>query len=464
MNRPVIIKIVALGTVLLALLFGLSLVQDVVNDRQSHRYQAASSVANSIAGNQTVVGPFVHMSCVESWDEKVKDPDGTTTVQEKRREFMMTAVPESLDIKSSTGIENRARGLHQVNVFNNKAIIKAEWASLNKLKPTQEVKNSRMNCGTPILMLGVSDVRGIRNVKLNVDGTPHKLKAGTFHPVYSKGVHATLPDNLRNSNSSSNSNSAIIAIVEMELVGTDSLSIAPVGDTTQVRMQSNWPHPSFAGRFSPAERNITEQGFDATWRLTSMATSAGQDVVQSRPVCQQNDQAAAQDSSKACVETLQVSFIDPINPYSLSDRATKYGLLFIVLTFAAVGLFEVMKHLRVHPVQYFLVGSAISIFFLLLVSLSEHFSFNLAYAAAASACVLLLTYYASYMLHGFLRGLPFGLGVASLYGLLFVLLQLEQTALVVGAVALFAALALVMFLTRKIDWYQLTTGAGSQPE
>ena len=153
---------------------------------------------------------------------------------------------------------------------------------------------------------------------------------------------------------------------------------------------------------------------------------------------------------------LQISFIDPVNPYSLSDRATKYGLLFVVLTFVAVGLFELMNRLRVHPIQYFLVGSAISIFFLLLVSLSEHLGFNESYAAAATACVLLLTYYASYMLGGLRRGVPFGLGVGLLYGLLFVLLQLEQTALVVGAIALFVVLALVMALTRKIDWYRLS--------
>ena len=154
-----------------------------------------------------------------------------------------------------------------------------------------------------------------------------------------------------------------------------------------------------------------------------------------------------------CIETVAVAFIDPINTYSLSDRATKYGLLFIALTFVAVGLFEFMRGLRVHPVQYFLVGAAISIFFLLLVSLSEHLPFNDSYAYAASACVLLLGYYASHMLRSWKRGLPFGAGMALLYGLLFMLLQLEQTALVVGALALFAVLAAVMLLTRNVDWY-----------
>ena len=131
----------------------------------------------------------------------------------------------------------------------------------------------------------------------------------------------------------------------------------------------------------------------------------------------------------------------------------KYGMLFIGLTFLAVGLFEFMKSLRVHPIQYLLVGAAMSLFFLLLVSLSEHMPFEQAYAIASAACVLLLTYYASHMLGRWSRGLPFGAGIAALYAMLFVLLRMEQTALLVGAIALFVVLAAVMMLTRRIDWY-----------
>ena len=186
-----------------------------------------------------------------------------------------------------------------------------------------------------------------------------------------------------------------------------------------------------------------------------------------------------------------MAFVDPVNPYTLADRATKYGLLFIALTFVAVGLFELMgngphapplrgslppegaafsswggpatKRLRVHPVQYLLVGAALCSFFLLLVSLSEHLPFGWSYLAAATACVLLLGYYASHMLGGLTRGLPLGLGIALLYGLLYVLLQLEQTALAVGSVALFLVLTAVMVLTRKVNWYGLTPAQRSTP-
>jgi inner membrane protein len=481
-----IVKIGALVAVVLALIFGLSLIQDVVQDRARYKNEAANSVSHSIAGSQTVVGPVIHSACVETWDVKAAD----RSVSEQRREFMLMVLPETLTVKSNVGLETRTRSLYPVNVFTLKAQLVAQYPSLDKLKPVSTVKNSRMNCGAPVLMLSVDDPRGIRSAKLQVNSQDYKLKAGTFHPIYSRGVHAVLPDAMRHASE------ALSVEVDLELVGTERLSVVPLGETTQVRMQSNWPHPSFGGRFSPSDRSITAQGFDASWRVTSMASNAGQGVLNARPTCTDNEEhspaavayatvaasnsaaAAASDAAagvsaqvqpvggvmafKGCTETLQVSFIDPINPYSLSDRATKYGLLFIALTFLAVGLFELMHKLRVHPVQYFLVGSALSIFFLLLVSLSEHLSFNASYGVAGVACVSLLTYYASHMLGGIRRGVPFGLGVGLLYGLLFVLLQLEQTALVVGAIAMFVVLALVMALTRKIDWYGLGVGRSSK--
>ena len=259
-------------------------------------------------------------------------------------------------------------------------------------------------------------------------------------------------------------------------------------------MTSSWPHPSFAGRFLPSEREVKKTGFSAQWRLSSLATTAQADIANGKRICLGADEGSDYAHSGAtpgdCADSFSVAFIDPVNPYSLSDRATKYGVLFIALTFVAVGLFELMandphapplrgslppegaafssgggpatKKLRVHPVQYLLVGSALCSFFLLLVSLSEHLPFGISYAVAASACVLLLAYYASHMLGGLTRGVPLGAGIALLYGLLYVLLQLEQTALVVGAIALFLVLAAVMVLTRKVNWYGLSQG-GTPP-
>ncbi len=454
MKNAVLFKLLSLVGVVVLLVFGLGLISGVVRDRQHYRDEATRSVTQSLAGSQTLLGPIIHSACVETWDV----PTGTgaeRTLVEQRREFILTALPDSLDVQANAAMQERARGLHKVNTYALTAKLAARWSNLESLKPSATQKNSRMNCGAPIVMLAVDDARGIRTASAVLDGQSYMLKPGTFFPAYAKGVHAALPDALRGRAEE------LTANFELELLGTERLSIVPAGGNTVVQLKSPWPHPSFGGRFLPAERTVTEQGFEARWRLSALATTAQADLGQGKPVCGAENlggglgrvESAATGPAKGCVDTFSVGFIDPVNAYSLSDRATKYGLLFVALTFVAVGLFEFMKRLRVHPVQYLLVGSALCIFFLLLVSLSEHLPFDVSYAVAASACVLLLTYYASHMLQGIWRGLPFGLGIGLLYGLLFTLLQLEQTALVVGAIALFLVLAAVMVLTRKVDWY-----------
>ena len=453
MKHPLFTKLAALAAIILLLLIGLGLVEDVVRDRQRYRHQAAQSVAGSLAGPQTLMGPLIHSACVESWDVETGKGEERRKV-EQRREFLLTAMPEQLQLRTDAAMEERARGLHKVNTYNLHTRIAAQWAPLTGLQPQATVKGSRMQCGAPILMLAVGDARGIRTAQLQLGEQQLALKPGTFHPTYSRGLHATLPESVRGLPDS------LEVTLNLELVGTERLSIVPLGSRTEVRMESGWPHPSFAGRFLPSEREVRDDGFMARWRLSSLATTAQQDIAQGKPVCEAAEDAPesyAPPAARDCADSFSVAFIDPVNPYSLSDRATKYGVLFIALTFVAVGLFELMLRLRVHPVQYLLAGSALCSFFLLLVSLSEHLPFGLSYGIAASACVLLLSYYASHMLGSLRRGLPFGLGVALLYGLLYVLLQLEQTALVVGAVALFCVLAAVMVLTRRVNWYGLAT-------
>jgi inner membrane protein len=229
-------------------------------------------------------------------------------------------------------------------------------------------------------------------------------------------------------------------------------------------LAANWPHPSFGGRFLPLTREVRDTQFSANWDVSALATKAPVDFARGAALCEPAADADADVVSRsatplpkenACVDLFSVSFIDPINPYSLSDRAIKYGILFVGLSFVAVGMLEVLRRLRVHPMQYLLVGCAISIFFLLLLSLSEHLAFGLSYAVAAGACVALLGFYARYLLGGWRAGVGFGAGIAALYGVLYLLLQMEQTALVIGSALLFGVLAAVMVATRKLDWYAL---------
>ncbi len=460
MKYPLFTKLGALAVIVLLLIIGLGLIEDVVRDRLRYRSMTAQSVADSLAGPQTLMGPMIHSACVESWDVETGKGEERRMV-EQRREFLLTAMPEQLKLRTGAAMEERARGLHKVNTFNLKSHITAQWGALGSLQPQSTMKGSRMHCGAPILMVAVGDARGIRMAQVTLGEQALALKPGTFHPTYTRGLHASLPESVRGRAE------GLTATLDLELVGTERLSIVPLGGNTEVQMTSGWPHPSFSGRFLPSEREVTKDGFTAQWRLSSLATTAQQDITNSKRICVNgqdipNEYAAPGGGTASdCADSFSVAFVDPVNPYTLADRATKYGVLFIALTFVAVGLFELMKKLRVHPVQYLLVGSALCSFFLLLVSLSEHLPFGISYGVAATACVLLLAYYASHMLGSLARGLPLGAGIALLYGLLYVLLQLEQTALAVGAIALFLVLAAVMVLTRKVNWYGLNTPAGT---
>lgn len=453
MKNRLVQKAVTLAITMAILMIALMMVSDVVRDRIYNRDRAMQSVVNSTAGAQTLFGPVLAQRC----SREVSGKDGEGRSETRLVSFQRYALPDEISHQVRTDMQPRARGLYQVNTFLMADKLVARFAPGNQIQGKPEGASVR-HCDAPRLILPLSDPRGIRSAALQVDGKALPLEPGTGHAVYSRGLQSKpLPAAM------ADSSAAMEVVVQLQLMGTERLAFVPLGGTNQVSMQADWPHPSFGGNFLPLSREISDQGFSASWSIPALASSARQSFVQERALC--SLAAANTDDSpegSQCLEQFGTSFIDPVNPYSLSDRATKYGVLFIVLTFVAVAMFEVLKKLRVHPVQYLLVGSALCIFFLLLISLSEHLGFNQAYAIAASACVLLLGYYASHILGSLRRGLPFAALIAVMYGLLFVLLQLEQTALAVGSIALFAVLAVVMVATRKVDWYAFGKGDSTQ--
>jgi inner membrane protein len=237
--------------------------------------------------------------------------------------------------------------------------------------------------------------------------------------------------------------------VSLAMRGTESFDFVPFGGATSVHLSSSWPHPSFGGAFLPDAKSeqISATGFSANWLVDGLASSADSDM----------DQCVTGHNCKSLPDqqALSVRFIEPVNIYSLSNRAIKYAFLFVELIFAAFFLFELIKRLRIHPAQYLLVGFGIALFFMLLIRLSEHLTFVLAYAIAASACTVVIAAYLSSVLAGVLRGVGFGCGLALLFAALYVLLQSEDDALVLGSSLLFVLLAGAMFVTRKLDWYAL---------
>ena len=445
MKFPLLGKTLAVGSVLLALTLALQSVGAIVSEREGRLREAERSVAESLASQQSLLGPVLLRRCDETWSAEQGEGKDRKRVTE-RRDFSLAATPATLDVSAKAAIETRHRGIFKVNGYSMRATMKARWADLATLEPIAQHAGSKLLCEAPVLFVAVGDTRGIRVATISVGGTALPVLPGTEHASHPRGFHAVIPV------ATQAAGGALQAEVALDLVGTGDLAFAPVADTTRVDLASDWPHPSFGGRFLPNERAVTAQGFTASWQLSALATSAPQELVNGGAVCGLN---GASEAKARCIETFGVAFVDPVSAYVLSDRATKYGLLFIALTFVGVGLVEVLKRLRVHPVQYLLVGSALAVFFLLLVSLTEHIAFAWAYLAASAACTTLLTFYASFVLRGGRAGAVFGAAIAALYGALYLLLQMEQSALVLGSLLLFAVLGAVMVATRRVDWYAL---------
>lgn len=456
---PLLSKASALGAVTLGLLWALMSVQSLVHERQARQHEAEDNVANSLAGSQTLLGPALVRTCSEAWVKGYEEGASRKAIVETTTQVIRLPATQ-LQMDARVEMAPRYRGIFKVNGYVTKAKLVARWADLSALSPKQEHEQGQLTCSATTVAFSVTDARGIQVADIAINGQAAGVQPGSDLGLQPVGFHSVLPEATLNQPGPTN------VVVNLELAGTQSISVAPIADTTAVKLATDWPHPAFGGRFLPSERNVGEHGFDATWKITSLASTAQQEWTKGSPLCpalpngEQLPYAtrAAPDGNEphsACVESFGVDFMDPINPYVLSDRATKYGLLFIALTFVGVGLVEVLKRLRVHPIQYLLVGAALAVFFLLLVSLSEHLAFGLAYLAASIACTLLLSFYGGFVLRGAKAGLAFGAGIGALFVTLYALLQMEQTALVLGSVLLFIVLAAVMISTRRLDWYEL---------
>lgn len=452
MRHQVVVKAAAVAAMVMLLALVLARIGWLVDERQGYQREAVDSVQQSHAGAQALLGPVLQRQCVEEWSAVV-DNGTTRRTETLRRSFAVQTVAADLAGGARLQTDLRYRGLFKVNGYHAQVALTARWPRAPAL-PAAQNAGGRVSCQAPTVWFAVADVRGVRSAQLQAGGQPLEVRPGTGHEVWADGWHAELP-------AAALEAGALELAVTMELAGTGDLALVPAAGGVRWALTSDWPHPSFGGRFLPVAREVRADGFEARWAVSALASGAAQAVEQGgeRKPSELKGQLWS-------LDTLAVTFTDPVNPYTLADRAIKYGLLFVLLTFAAVALAETLARQRVrrvHPVQYALVGLALALFFLLLLALSEHLPFGVAYASAAGACVLLLGVYGRHMLGDLRAGAAFGAGMAALYGLLFLLLLREQTALLVGALGLFAALAAVMLLTRRLDWYRLAAPAEEPP-
>lgn len=444
---------------MLAILIPLQMIRGTIEDRQRYRDDAVRDIGASYGGRQVVGGPVLVVPYEETVEDEVTDEDGMARKRVRRTSGQWTFFPETLAMDGELKPDSRRRGLHKVRVYQWDGSASARF----DVRLPDDDGSTRRSIGRPWLSVGIADVGGLQGTpEFSVDGVPAKVEQGIGH-ADGPGVHVRLAapragERLR-----------LEARVAMRLRGTESFAMMPYGDGNDLRVRSAWPHPKFDGK-SP-QQDVGKDGFSARWQVAAVATNAQRRYLQEPSLA---PEGKLSDAARAALrrgmrwtpagDGVSVSLIEPVNPYVQADRATKYGVLFVLLTFVGFFMFELIRQVRVHPIQYLLVGLAIAIFFLLLVSLSEHLAFGPSYLLAAVACIGLIGFYLASALRSAARGLGFAAMLGTLYAALYGLLLSEDNALVLGSGLLFAILAAIMIATRKVDWYQAAARVPARAE
>ncbi|HZV23878.1 MAG TPA: cell envelope integrity protein CreD [Luteimonas sp.] len=436
------LKLLLVLAMSLAILVPLTMIRGTIQERQAYRQQAVADIAASHAGAQLLSGPVLVVPYVATVVTEERDAQGLVRHASVERAGQWTFFPSSLAVNGRLRPDVRRRGLHKVRVYELKGV---EHALFDVRIPPDDDPAHPRRIGEPWLDYGIADVRGLAgSPTLVVDGRAHAIEQGAHA---GQGIHARLAV------PAAGSALRLDTRLDFALDGTESLALAPLGDANHFTLDSSWPHPQFTGSFLPRSRSVGDAGFHATWDISSLATSAQRQYLAGAG--RADVQPAETTSAAPGMDVVGISLVDPVNIYTQADRASKYGLLFVLLTFLGFFMFELLRQLPVHPIQYGLVGLALAIFFLLLVSLSEHVEFAVAYVISSVACIGLIGVYLGAVLRSAVRGAWFGAMLALLYAALYGLLVSEDNALVLGACLLFVILAAIMLATRKLDWYQL---------
>lgn len=469
LRHSVVAKIGGLLLLMLLLCIPLARIHDLNQERGESQREAAEELARTYTGAQTLIGPLLVVPYVERWSETRRNAEGKPIGVDARSKAMTHIVfPETLHIEGAMKPQERYRGIFRIPFYALDARLSGGFGAFQPGDIAATEGGATIEIKVPYVALHLSDLRGL-------DGSPALTLAGVDlrfaqrSTGAAEGVHAPLAGEAL---VAWRAGKAMPFALHVGLVGQETLSMVPVAGDTTALLRSTWAHPRFGGSFLASERSVTKEGFEARWRISSLVTSA-QDQLRAGMT---PDAGTAVDAARAAttaiaatssrttmlagpLQTFDVSLAQPLNVYALSTRAGKYGALFVGLVLMAAFMFELFRQLRLHPVQYALVGLSIALFFLLLLALSEKFAFWIAYAGAAAASVLLLSIYFSAVLGGWRRGLSFGAYVALLYAALYGLLASESNALLLGALLVFGMLSMLMIATRKVDWYALSGGA-----
>lgn len=434
------LKFLLVALITLAMSVPLLFIFIALAQREDYAREAAVDIARGWGGSQMIGGPSLAVPYIVS--ETQRSSDGVATAVDVRR--VAVFLPKFLKAEANATTETRSRGIFDANVFSADIVLSGTFVTPD-FREIGVVPKAVL-WDQAVLMVAVSDLQGlVENVsvvwgesKTEVPFRPGLIQEMSAYP----GINARI--------AMTADKAELPFSIAMKLRGTGDLQFAAAGEETDVTAKGNWPHPSFQGNFLPVERTIDATGFAAHWKVPHLARN----LPQALPV---PDNLA----NGLSMATFGVSFYQPVKFYLLVERALKYAILFIGLAFLSFFLIETLSGARLHGVQYLLIGGAQVVFYLLLLSLAEQIGFDLAYLAAAVATVILISAYAWSSLKSRDRALVvFGV-LSVLYALLFLLLKQEDYALVIGASAAFAAIALTMYVTRNVDWYRTSVPKAS---
>jgi len=435
------LRVLFISFVMLLLQIPIEMINSQVSERNLTRLQAVKDVTSKWGYGQNITGPRLVIPYFQI--KTLTKSNGKT--EQIRNKLYASFLPESYKFNANIENETRYRGMFEVPLYQTAINIKGHfskpdfnrWGIDPKLVIWKEAE----------VILGITDARGIQK-------QTHVIwndKTYAFEPGMGKsalneqGFHTPLADSF--------SKDTYNYDIKIVLNGSEQLFVAPIGKTSSIKMTSGWPDPSFQGYILPSKRTITTDGFNAEWEVTSISRQYPQAWLQNKF-----------DYNKIKNSLVGVKFISPIDNYRMTERSIKYVMLFLLFTFAVIWLMEVIANVRVHLLQYLLLGLGLCLFYLLLLAFSEHIGFFAAYVISSLAVITMISSYSLSVLKTGKRAGIVGAGVMALYVYLYSLLQEQNYSLLFGSIGVFIALAAVMYITRNIDWFTPGSISSDQPE
>lgn len=428
------IKIVLIGVLILLLFIPLSMIRGLISERIETASDATLEVQNKWSGSQLITGPCISIPFYENREETYYE-DGVTKVKVRKVLNHINVLPETLNITGNITTEELNRGLFEIVVYRTPLELKGTFILPKDLK--KDITYEELFMQNAILSLGLSDLRGISE-QITVQWGDQTLQFNPGLPsnyIFSSGVSTPLP-----LETYLQPGDTVNFSIHLQLKGSQSLCFAPFGKTTQAEITSNCTTPSFTGAFLPEQREVTAEGFKAEWKILNLNRNYPQIFT-----CSQHFDTES-------LSSFGVDLLLPVQQYQQSMRSVKYAYLIIILTFVVSFFVEVMQKKNIHPFQYLLTGLALCLFYTLLIAMSEHLGFTLAYVISAIMTIVLLTLYIMGILK--IRKTAFTIGglLTLLYTYIFVLIQMETYALLAGSLGLFIILAIIMYYSQKINW------------